>query len=84
MIRFALVLALIFAPALTRADEARTPTGPLPKSPAPSAGEVAVQAWGARNPACPEWTDGCVVCTNAGCSTPGIACTPKEAFCRKK
>jgi hypothetical protein len=83
MTRFALVLALLSAPAFALADEENAPTGPLRTSPAPSAEAIAVQAWGAKNPTCAQWSDGCVVCTPEGCSTPGIACTPKEIACRK-
>ena len=44
---------------------------------------VAVQAYGAANPACSEWSDGCVVCVRGGkCSTPGIACQPGEIACK--
>jgi len=44
---------------------------------------VAVQAWGKAHPACREWSDSCVVCTQDGCSTPGIACTPTQTACRR-
>jgi hypothetical protein len=37
------------------------------------------------NPACSEWTDGCVVCARRPeglvCSTPGIACTRSAPKC---
>jgi hypothetical protein len=36
---------------------------------------------------CPEWTDGCVVCSRTAqgtaCSTPGIACTRRPIECLK-
>jgi hypothetical protein len=39
-------------------------------------------------PTCAEWGDGCIVCqrTNAGlaCSTPGIACMPRERQCLRR
>jgi hypothetical protein len=39
-------------------------------------------------PTCAEWTDGCVVCqrTEQGpaCSTPGIACVPREQQCLRR
>ena len=39
-----------------------------------------VLAYGDRNAACLEWSDGCVVCAREAdgphCSTPGIACQP--------
>ena len=37
---------------------------------------------------CAEWTDGCIVCqrTDGGvaCSTPGIACVPRERQCLRR
>lgn len=45
----------------------------------PSGGQTAA------DPACSEWTDGCVVCSRTGqglaCSTPGIACVPQAMHC---
>ncbi|WP_134496931.1 hypothetical protein [Microvirga pakistanensis] len=36
-------------------------------------------------PACSEWTDGCIVCARTlqglACSTPGIACVPGAPRC---
>ncbi len=61
-------------PLLVRADE---------QAPDRQAETVAVQAWGRVHSECAEWSDGCVVCTREGCSTPGIACTPRETSCRK-
>ena len=62
------------------ADAPRPP--PLPTGPATS-----IQGYGRQNPACTEWTDGCVVCTatggHAACSTPGIACTPAGLTCKR-
>lgn len=45
-----------------------------------------IQGYGARDPVCLEWSDGCVVCRhgeNAAsvCSTPGIACHPHDIQC---
>jgi len=40
-----------------------------------------VQAFGAAHPDCLDWTDGCTICTQKRCSTPGIACTPHEPVC---
>ena len=41
-----------------------------------------------REPTCAEWTDGCIVCqrTEQGpaCSTPGIACVPREQQCLRR
>ena len=49
---------------------------------------VAVIAYGDRNAACLEWSDGCAVCARAPdgphCSTPGIACQPAGIACRRR
>ena len=41
-----------------------------------------------RDPACAEWTDGCIVCQRTpqgpACSTPGIACVRQAAECLRK
>ncbi len=41
----------------------------------------------AQEPACAEWTDGCVVCARSpqglACSTPGIACVRQAPRCLK-
>lgn len=48
--------------------------------------ELSLEAFGAKNPTCLEWNDGCTTCRRDSggphCSTPGIACQPKEAVCR--
>jgi hypothetical protein len=73
----AVLLALAFSsPALCDAPMAETmPSGP-------------VLAYGDRNAACLEWSDGCVVCAREAdgphCSTPGIACQPTETACKRK
>ena len=40
-----------------------------------------------QEPACSEWTDGCVVCARSpqglACSTPGIACVRQAPRCLK-
>jgi len=80
MIRIAFALSLALASSLAAAEDAAQ----APASPSEQAREtIAVQAWGSANRSCPEWSDGCVVCTQDGCSTPGIACTPREITCRK-
>ncbi len=40
-----------------------------------------MQRYGADHPDCLGWTDGCVICTQKACSTPGIACTPGATVC---
>ncbi len=90
MSRILLSLCLLLTPALACAADA--PPAPAAREviiPAPLPGDVqaeqkSVQAWGRDNPDCVEWSDGCVVCTKEACSTPGIACTPRETACRRK
>ena len=40
------------------------------------------------DPACAEWTDGCIVCQRTAqgpaCSMPGIACTRKDQQCLRR
>ncbi|MDX7951078.1 hypothetical protein P7D22_07780 [Lichenihabitans sp. Uapishka_5] len=67
----------------TRAEADSFHAAPLKRGTA-----MPVQAYGQQNPACAEWTNGCVICTvtagHAQCSTPGIACTPAGLTCRRK
>lgn len=55
---------------------------------APPAEEKSLQGFGADNPACLEWNDGCATCLRdaAGvhCSVTGIACQPRETVCVRK
>lgn len=74
----AIALLLVVASAPARADEEARPPADVRVE------QQAVQAWGRDNPDCAEWSDACVVCTKEACSTPGIACTPKETACRRK
>jgi len=70
------------APASPSADP---PAIELPKPSIDVQAELkTVQAWGREHAECSEWSDGCVACTKDGCSTPGIACTPREIACRRK
>jgi len=51
--------------------------------------DVSVLAYGAAHPECLEWTDSCRTCTRSpdgrvACSTPGIACTPKQVVCKEE
>ena len=69
-------LAFAVTPALAQTSD---------PAPAPS---KHVMTFGADNPGCLEWTDGCVVCKRldadaAACSTPGVACLPQEPTCKK-
>jgi hypothetical protein len=72
--------ALVVACASTaRADE---PTAAaLPNAPA-----AIVHAYGEYSADCLEWTDSCTICrrtenSETACSTPGIACQPREIAC---
>jgi hypothetical protein len=53
---------------------------------APDAKEQAtLQSYADAHPACAEWSDGCTVCKRGMavyCSTPGIACQPREIACK--
>ncbi len=86
----ALALSLALPATAATADEQASPvpfqnrgaTGKMPS-------DVSVLAYGAAHPECLEWTDSCRVCLRSpdgrvGCSTPGIACQPKEIVCKKE
>lgn len=75
-LRLAPALVLFLLAGAARADDASV-------APDMKAEETIVQAWGRAHPTCGEWSDGCVVCTQAGCSTPGVACTPREISCAR-
>lgn len=83
---FLLALSLTL-PAIAAAQTA-TPAenkGALDKIPS----DVSVLAYGATHPDCLEWTDSCRTCLRSpdgrlGCSTPGIACQPKDIVCKKE
>ena len=79
-----LFAVLFFLAAPAWADET-----PAPPAPSPEATPATVFSFGAANPQCAEWTNGCQVCTRPAsgemqCSTPGIACTPAPPVCRLK
>jgi hypothetical protein len=47
--------------------------------------QATLQSFGASHPECVEWSDGCAVCKrtmSVGCSTPGIACEPRDIACK--
>jgi hypothetical protein len=76
-------LALLFfsGGSATFADQAKTPSVPTPHP-------VSIQSYGADNPPCLEWTDGCTICAKSeagaiACSTPGIACQKAGLQCKK-
>ncbi len=67
-----LALLLAFGPAL--ADETPTPNE-----------QATMHSFAENHPDCVEWSDGCVICKRAmsvNCSTPGIACLPREIACK--
>lgn len=84
MIRIIALLAALATPAMADEPPAAGPQRPAQTQPAPKPeADVAVHNWGETHPDCAQWSDSCVVCTKAGCSTPGIACTPAAIVCRR-
>jgi hypothetical protein len=81
MVRCVLLLIAALGPGVALADAFRAPA-------LKPGTHVSVQAYGQQNPACAEWTNGCVVCVGlngrAQCSTPGIACTPGGLTCKRQ
>jgi hypothetical protein len=87
MIRWLAILVLVLASAGVHAD---------PAAPLPPEEKQSLDGFATANPACHEWSDGCVVCVRQdsatdgkeadkaaySCSTPGIACTPAQLACR--
>ncbi|QGM45326.1 hypothetical protein [Methylocystis heyeri] len=74
----ALTACLLFLAAATTAAAQTAGAGETAQKP--------VAAFGDDNPDCPNWGDGCVVCSRqpdgaVACSTPGIACLPGEPTC---
>ena len=70
------------------ADQAVAPLANPPAAAPKTEGDaMSLQGFGAQNPLCREWSDGCAVCLRdaagaAHCSTPGVACEPTSAACR--
>ena len=55
------------------------------RKPAP----VFIHTWGGDHSNCAEWTNSCVICQRneagaAACSTPGIACQPRDIVCKRQ
>jgi hypothetical protein len=70
------------------ADEQASPV-PFQNRGAKVPSDASVLAYGAAHPECLEWTDSCRTCMRSpdgrlGCSTPGIACQPKDIECKKE
>jgi len=68
----------LFTALLTIACASLAPAEPRP-----------TETFGENNPACVNWTDGCIVCAKqpdgtAACSTPGVACGQEAVRCVKK
>ncbi len=86
----ALLLALNLSLALPTIAAAQTAApGENKSAPEKIPSDVSVLAYGAAHPDCLEWTDSCRTCLRSpdgrvGCSTPGIACQPKDIVCRKE
>ncbi len=79
-LKYLIAAAVSALPSLAWADSYRAP-------PIREGRPVSIQAYGGQNPACLEWTNGCVVCVktdgHAACSMPGIACTPAGLTCKR-
>jgi hypothetical protein len=78
-------LISVFSPAtLAFADgQPLAPAYPLARE------QLSVEGFGAENPTCLEWNDGCATCRRdvsgaANCSTPGIACQPTGLLCKTR
>lgn len=81
-LRLLLVLScFIVLVASLGAEEKQAP--PMSEKP-----DASMEAYGVAHPECLEWTNACRICArhenDVACSTPGIACLPKEIFCQKK
>jgi hypothetical protein len=79
---------LCLAATFAFADEQASPV-PFQNRGAKMPSDVSVLAYGAAHPECMEWTDSCRTCMRSpdgrvGCSTPGIACQPKDIECKKE
>jgi hypothetical protein len=76
---FAITLVLSVMAGAASAQDATPPATPE---------AATLQDFGAKNASCVEWNDGCATCLRdaaglAHCSTPGIACQPREIACVK-
>ena len=61
-----------------KAQETPESNGTSNGPPSKSGEAVNIFNYGRVDKACAEWTDGCRVCSRAGCSNIPIACQPKE------
>jgi hypothetical protein len=84
---FGALLSILAAAALAPAfAQQTTPPAAAPLDPAAQQ-NLSLQGFGAKNPTCLEWNDGCATCRrDAGgavhCSTTGIACQPTDIVCK--
>jgi hypothetical protein len=63
------------------------PPPPLPLQKIPL--DIPMEAFGTAHPECVEWSDACRTCAKdaenrVSCSTPGIACLPRDISCEKE
>ncbi|HEY0145837.1 MAG: hypothetical protein WDN29_07365 [Methylovirgula sp.] len=84
-----LFVCIIFAAPAFAAEQASPVPFQNKSAPTKVPSDVSVLAYGAAHPECLEWTDSCRTCMRSpdgrvGCSTPGIACQPKEIVCKKE
>jgi hypothetical protein len=84
----AIAVATVLVGALA-AGGGREEVAPPAATAPPAAGAPPVAAVAPdKDPACIEWTDGCVVCQRTpqrpACSTPGIACTRGPLTCLRR
>ena len=73
------ILALTFSLFLSGSAAVAQTAAPSP------AEEISLQGFGAQNPVCLEWNDGCATCLRdvdgVHCSLTGIACQPTAPTC---
>lgn len=88
MRRFFAALAIVLAAASGARAQTPAPQVWLPPAELTQKPAKPVQAFGADNPSCRQWTDGCVTCSKQAddlpaCSTAGESCIPNEPTCSK-
>jgi hypothetical protein len=71
---------------LASAEDAKPGADPASADPARQE-QKSLRDFGAENPTCGEWNDGCSTCKRDSsgeihCSTPGIACQPGDRICK--
>jgi hypothetical protein len=83
------VVAASILPALGNeaSPKERQDRSPASDQTLPPPEQKTLESFGAANPSCREWSDGCAVCSRPdhggiACSLPGIACQPATVTCR--